>query len=607
MADESIKISLEFYSNVQDQIKIITGEAKKLGDQFEKLGKSGDKGMSSPIEKATKEGGMLSEVFTKIKGKLGAIGLAIGAAFGAKEIYEATIRYDKLRTTLGGYTKDLLEANGKLEDLNMAGQGLVPLDEMTRGYIALRNVGIDPSMDAMSKFSTFALSMGKSAGGFMETVSAAILGNTRGLKQYGISVDQSKKHGDMLQVSFKGVSKEIKNTNKDLEAYLESLGAISGVAGAMDRSKKTLSGAQTSFKSTLEDFTVAIGDKFSTVFTTFLNGLTSLVGSLTEAIKETQGEKLEKRDKELEALFKTFKEQSTSANEYNVNYITDQIEAIAPAFFAGVDKTKFSEVNKRLEEYKAETTAQKEKEKLGKQLTGFQTAIPQSAQEVMAAEKKAFDALSEIPKNQLEQMTFYDKATENTRKLSDYTSSAAFLKDYFQAWESAGNTGGKGAFAQQVATQAGGGMQYTYQGNVITQKAYEARQEAGFSGPDLQAKFFTPFEGLQKALSDLGYKTDLQIKNNEDYQKALKEYAKFGGKTTVTNEKGEAGLAGGSIGGEKSPKILTININAPMVAEGAIQVSSVKGEDIPKLITSTLKEQIMELVANIGAANYNNG
>ena len=91
----------------------------------------------------------------------------------------------------------------------------------------------------MRKLGDLASSTGKGFDQLAEAILDAQTGQFERLKEFGIKAAQN---GDTVTMNFKGQKTSIDNTAESIQAYLLSLGDMTGVSGSMEAISKTLEG-----------------------------------------------------------------------------------------------------------------------------------------------------------------------------------------------------------------------------------------------------------------------------------------------------------------------------------------------------------------------------
>jgi hypothetical protein len=130
-----------------------------------------------------------------------------------------------------------------------------------------------------SKIGDLAASQGKSFDQLTEAILDAQTGEFERLKEFGI---QGKKNGDQVSLSFKGVTKDIQNTDEAIRNALLQFGEMEGVAGAMEGISKTIGGQISNIGDGIDTLLNNIGKKFEPV----IAGALSIVGQFFGQINE---------------------------------------------------------------------------------------------------------------------------------------------------------------------------------------------------------------------------------------------------------------------------------------------------------------------------------
>lgn len=243
--------------------------------------------------------------------------LTLAAGFGLAEIVNQIIKaqreFDKLNASLitaTGSTKAAGEAMKALQ--SFSAKTPFSLQEVTEGFLKLRNLGLTPSERALESYGNTSAAMGKSLTQLVEAVADAATGEFERLKEFGI---KSKQQGDMVAFTFQGTTTKVKNNADEIEEYLTKIGEVN-FAGGMKLQADTLDGAIS-----------ALGDTWSQTLVAFSqSGFGDAVRSGVMAL----GESLQ----DLTAIFKAFTvdatEEGNKVDELNgVHFIlTTTFEAL---------------------------------------------------------------------------------------------------------------------------------------------------------------------------------------------------------------------------------------------------------------------------------------
>lgn len=176
-----------------------------------------------------------------------------------------------LKTSFQGNEAAAAAAFKKINDF--AAQTPYGLDEVTTSFIKLKNMGLDPSEQALTAYGNTASSMGKSLNDMIEAVADAATGEFERLKEFGI---KAKSQGDNVTFTFQGVATTVGKNSKEIEQYLKFIGNTK-FAGGIEAQSKTVNG----MLSTLKDNAVMAAAKIGT---TILPRVKELMNAITPMI-----------------------------------------------------------------------------------------------------------------------------------------------------------------------------------------------------------------------------------------------------------------------------------------------------------------------------------
>jgi hypothetical protein len=184
--------------------------------------------------------GGLAGALGPMAGMVGGLAGAAGFTMAAREVLNVTREFDKLNASLVTVTGSQHAANYAFEALqDLALKTPFTLRSATDMFVQLRNMGLDPSVRAMTAYGDMAAAFGTNLDHMMLAIGDATVGIMRPLKQYGIIAHQE---GDKVKFSFRGVTTEVARDAVEIEKYLLRL-AENNFAGAMANRMKTLDGA----------------------------------------------------------------------------------------------------------------------------------------------------------------------------------------------------------------------------------------------------------------------------------------------------------------------------------------------------------------------------
>lgn len=182
---------------------------------------------------------------------LGAIGVGIGIKEFLSQVVDAQREFDKLNSSLVTATGSTANAAQAFQALqSFAATTPYSVKEATEAFIRLKNLGLDPSEAALRSYGNTASSQSKPLMQFVEAVADATHQQYERLKEFGID---ASKNGSMVAFTFKGVTTQLKDNAKDIQAYLKGIGDVN-FAGAMERQANTLDGAISNLSDTWDGF-----------------------------------------------------------------------------------------------------------------------------------------------------------------------------------------------------------------------------------------------------------------------------------------------------------------------------------------------------------------
>jgi phage-related protein len=303
---------IEILIKLKDEM---TATLKKLEGTVE----STTKNSQSFLEKAFTKG--TSTAIDALK-KLAVAGAGVGTVLtgiGIKAASDMQSLGVALKTAFQGDAEAAKAAQAQITDF--AAKTPFELGEITTAFIKLKNMGLDPSQEALTAYGDTASAMGKSLNDMVEAVADAATGEFERLKEFGI---RSSSEGDRVTFTFKGVSKTVGKNSAEIEAYLKELGRTN-FAGGMEEQSRTLGGRMSTLKDT---FKLAMASIVTD--TGLLDFVTNAVAKLTEYISYLQPIVIGFAKDAINFLKDRFQDlnQFLKDNEDTINKIRDAISAL---------------------------------------------------------------------------------------------------------------------------------------------------------------------------------------------------------------------------------------------------------------------------------------
>lgn len=209
--------------------------------------------------------------------------IATGAMAGA--VSKELIATEKSVAAFIQSTGSLADARAQFEMLQQAARDTIqPFDALKAASLDLRRNGITPTAEQLKTFSQIAYSSGQSLETVAGAFTGAIQGNVRGLKQLGITAQDT---GDKLRLTYKGTTTEIEKNTGALAAYFAEIGRQN--EGVLDYLQGGLTGAVNHMENAWGDFIRAIGESgFGDLIREMVSEAATALDDITAWINENQ-------------------------------------------------------------------------------------------------------------------------------------------------------------------------------------------------------------------------------------------------------------------------------------------------------------------------------
>lgn len=222
--------------------------------------------------------------------KLSKTVIGLGAAYAgftglksfAEDIIKTRMEYEKMEAALSA-TVGAEDAGKVFKSLQQFAKDTpFTLEQVTTSYQRLVNLGLNPSKEAMLAYGNIAAGIpNKSITDFIEAVADAVTGENERLKEFGI---KASKNGDMVSYTFQGVTKTIKATKENIEAYLTSVGKSFANGKALENQAATMSGRLAALGDTYDQLknNIAKSSGAASVFGDTIGKVTDFVSYLND-------------------------------------------------------------------------------------------------------------------------------------------------------------------------------------------------------------------------------------------------------------------------------------------------------------------------------------
>ena len=223
------------------------------------------RGLNNNLNQVQATSSSLSNTLTKLKSVIASV-FALTAVWSfTNKVIEARSEYEKFNAVLVNTFQSDKVGAAALNMLNdFAAKTPFALNELTGSFVKLVNRGVLPTQDELTKLGDLASSQGKGFDQLTEAMLDAQTGEFERLKEFGIKASKS---GDMVKLSFKGVTKEVQNNSDAITEALLQYGQMKGVAGSMEAVSQTLGGKISNLGDQWNTFLVQVGGESGEIFT----------------------------------------------------------------------------------------------------------------------------------------------------------------------------------------------------------------------------------------------------------------------------------------------------------------------------------------------------
>lgn len=257
-------------------------EYKRINDQLAKV-RSSTKGV---VEESRKFGGVLGKALG-VFGGISLAGIASGVLNIGRNIIRTSTNFQKFEAVLTNALGDQSEAQRALKQLqDFAAETPFQLEELTDSYIKLVNRGLKPTQDDLRLLGDIAASQGKEFNQLVEAVLDAGTEEFERLKEFGI---RAKKDGDTVQLAFKGITKEVDNSQQSITKAILEFGKFEGVLGSTEAISRIRAGRISNLADQITQLFNNLGSGYlGRVFDLALGGIEKIIGGLVDLTEEEQ-------------------------------------------------------------------------------------------------------------------------------------------------------------------------------------------------------------------------------------------------------------------------------------------------------------------------------
>jgi len=189
----------------------------------------------------------------------GALGLVGGVSLGflVRDTIKSAASMEKLAASMKTVTGSSANAAAALKPIKeFAKTTPFDLQQAVQGFVKLKALGLDPSIDSLRSYGNTASAMGKELNQMIEAVADAATGEFERLKEFGI---KAKSQGDQVTFTFQGVATTIGKNAAEIEGYLKGIGN-NAFGSAMADQMDTIGGASSNLKDSLFELQVRFSE-----------------------------------------------------------------------------------------------------------------------------------------------------------------------------------------------------------------------------------------------------------------------------------------------------------------------------------------------------------
>jgi hypothetical protein len=246
--------------------------------------------LNGPLDDLDRRAGRGQGSVGGLEGALGKLRATAGpaaaslAAVAAVQLVQFAVRsaaaFQQLEAQLETATGSAATAGVAFDQLKVfAAETPFSLQEVTKAFVLLKNLGLDPSQEALRSYGNTAGALGKTLDDVVQAVADATVGEFERLKEFGI---KASAEGDRVTFTFRGVSTTVAKEAAAIERYLQQIGNVQ-FAGGMERQAKTIDGQLSNLKDSAE----RLGATFANI-TGFSAGFQASIQTASQGLSDLE-------------------------------------------------------------------------------------------------------------------------------------------------------------------------------------------------------------------------------------------------------------------------------------------------------------------------------
>lgn len=264
--------------------------AKQVESNFKRIEKASGDAQKKVRADAKAQARDLELVRSAVRRLFGAYALFRGARFFVTTMAEM----EQLRIRLVNVAGGAQEGAAAFEAIKrLAVDTPFAIQQLTRAYIRLQAVGIQPTMELMTAFGDVAATFGKDVDQFAQAAIGVTVGETRRLREFGVV---ARLEADKVIFHYNGMQEAVNRNTNDIIKFLVRMGQTR-FGGQMATQMDTLSGAWSNLGDAVTNLVDAIG---RSGLTDMLTDLVKTTTALVERFERMQAARNQNRDAGLE-------------------------------------------------------------------------------------------------------------------------------------------------------------------------------------------------------------------------------------------------------------------------------------------------------------------
>ena len=237
---------------------------------------------------------------SKITGILGGLGVALSGVDIVENIIEVRKEFETYEATLKNTLGSESEAARSMQMIkDIASKTPFSVGQITDSYVKLVRRGFEPTREEIIKLGDLASFSAKPFDQLTEAILDAQTNGFERLNEFGII---AKQHGDKVEFTFNGVTKEVNKNADSIKNYILSLGDLQGVHGSMAAISATLEGSISNLQDSWQSLLNELGKSGSVITTSVITALNEFLKYLEQIV--INSEPLKATFKELSSIYK---------------------------------------------------------------------------------------------------------------------------------------------------------------------------------------------------------------------------------------------------------------------------------------------------------------